>query len=249
MATPPETESLAERLLVLPGGIGSGGGQVCRRVRVRPLTGADEEALFERGATGSARVSGFLSRALESVEGLDGAINEALVSGMHLGDRDYLLLRIRQIELGDAIHQVVRCPGCGQKVDVDFLISELPVRRLTAPEPAYSLTLGGVPARVRLPTGADQEAIETLALTNPVAANTLLFSRVVIEYDGRKPAPDEVRNWSPAVRAELAAWLDGHAPGPDLFLDLACPHCRSDLSYAFDLYGFFLPSAGAGWTD
>jgi hypothetical protein len=44
------------------------------------------------------------------------------------------------------------------------------------------------------------------------------------------------------VRAELAEWLDAHTPGPDLFLDLACPHCKSDMSYAFDLHGFFLPS-------
>src|ERR1044071_728923 len=93
-----EAESLAERALILPGGVFAGDGPARRRVRVRPLSGADEEALFERGALGSARVNAFLARAIERIEGLDGPVNEAFVAGMHLGDRDYLLLRLRQIE-------------------------------------------------------------------------------------------------------------------------------------------------------
>lgn len=236
-------ESLAERSLLLPGGVFNRAGRLCREVRVRALTGADEEVLFERGAAGSARVSGFLARAIEAIDGLDAPIDEALLGEMLLGDRDYLLLRLRQIELGDAMHQVMRCPACAQKVDVDFAISELPVRRLAVPRPAYRIVLAGTPALVRLPTGADQQAVEALALANPSAANTLLFSRVVLEFDDRARSPDEVRDWPPALRAELAVWLDAHAPGPDLFLDLACPHCKSDMSYAFDLHSFFLPSA------
>ena len=193
-------------------------------------------------AAGSARVSAFLARAVAAIDGLDLPIDEALTAGMQLGDRDYLLLRLRQIELGDAIHQVMRCPGCAQRVDVDFAISELPVRRLDALTPAHRITLASKPALVRLPTGADQQAIESLAAANPSAANTLLFSRVVLEFDGRAPSIEDVRGWPPALRAELVAWLDAQAPGPDLFLDLACPHCKSDMSYAFDLQGFFLPS-------
>jgi hypothetical protein len=236
-------ESLRARSLVLPGGLlGKAGHASCRQVQVRALTGADEEALFERGVSGSARVSAFLARAIAAIEGFDAPIDERLVDQMLLGDRDYLLLRLRQIELGDAVHQVMRCPGCGQKVDVDFAISELPVMRLEAPVPAYRITLAGRPALVRLPTGADQQAVEALALANPAAANTLLFSRVVLKWDGHSPTPDEVRAWSPALRAELAGWLDTHAPGPDLFIDIACPHCKSDMSYVFDLQGFFLPS-------
>lgn len=235
-------ESLADRTLVLPGGVLNRAGELCRRVRVRALTGADEEVLFERSATGSERVSAFLARAIAEIDGLGAPIDESLAAQMQLGDRDYLLLRLRQIELGDAIHQVMRCPGCGQKVDVDFAISELPVMRLEAPAPAYRITLAGRPALVRLPTGADQQAVEVLALANAAAANTLLFSRVVLELDGRAPTPGDVRAWSPALRAELAAWLQAHAPGPDLFIDIACPHCKSDMSYVFDLHGFFLPS-------
>jgi len=167
-----------------------------------------------------------------------------------LGDRDLLLLRLRQLDLGDAIHQVARCPHCASKVDVDFLISELPLR--PAPEPGadglHAVHIGQHTLYLRTPTGADQEAVETLALHNPAAANTRLFSRLVQRIEGpggHEGAPDEAatRAWPMARRQALAQWLQSQLPGPDLYLDLACPHCQSDMSYVFDLHGFFLPRA------
>lgn len=241
-------ESLAERWLVLPAGVFGAQGALHRRVRVRELTGADEERLFDRGIlAGSRRVSAFLACAIDAVEGHDGAIDEAFADALQLGDRDYLLLRLRQLDLGDAVHQVMRCPSCRQKVDVDLLISELPVRRLSEPQPAWALRLDAGPepveVLVRLPRGDDQAAIEALALSNPAAANTRLFARLVLDVEGRgAPTEDEVRGWPVARRAQLSAWLEAHAPGPDLFLDLDCPHCHADMSYVFDLPGFFLPS-------
>lgn len=241
-------EALGERRLLLPGGIFGGDGRVHRRVRVRELTGADEERLFDGAqASGARRVSAFLARAIESVEGLDARIDDDFAAGLQLGDRDYLLLRLRQMDLGDAVHQVMRCPACAQKVDVDLLISELPVRRLPEPQPAWRLRLaaGGEEHElsVRLPTGADQEAVEDLALRNPAAANTRLFARLVLDMDGGgAPGEARVRDWPVALRAQLGAWLEAHTPGPDLFLDLACPYCNADMSYAFDLQGFFLTS-------
>jgi hypothetical protein len=242
LGKPQSEESADDSGLVLPGGLLNRAGQLCRRVHVRALNGADEEALFERGMGGSARVSAFLARAVAGIDGIDEPISETLMSEMLLGDRDYLLLRLRQIELGDAVHEVMRCPACAQKVDVDFAISEVEVRPLDVREPAYRITLGGKPALVRLPNGADQQAVEALAFANPAAANTLLFSRVVQEFDGRAVTTDDVRGWSPMLRAELAEWLDAHAGGPDLYVDIVCPHCKSDMSYAFDLQGFFLPN-------
>lgn len=240
-----QDESLAERRLVLPAGVFDAAGHVHRCVRVRELTGADEEALFERGGQpGNAqRVSSFLARAIESVDGLDASMDAEFAAGLQLGDRDYLLLRLRQMDLGDAVHQVMRCPACSNRVDVDLSISELPVRRLTQPQAAYRVQLAGTELLLRLPTGADQAAIETLALANPAAANTRLFARLVLDVDGQG-APDEatVRAWPVALRSQLATWLEAHTPGPDLFLDLTCPHCRADMSYAFDLDAFFLPS-------
>lgn len=241
LAQPPQ-ESLAERRLWLPAGVLDAQGRLQREVRVRELTGADEEVLFERAqASGARRVTAFLARAIASVAGFgDGSIDEAFTARLQLGDRDYLLLRLRQMDLGDAVHQVARCPACAQRVDVDLLISELPVRRLAHTAASYEVPLAGRTLRLRLPDGEDQAAVEQLALANPAAANTRLFARLVQDVDGQgPPGEDEVRAWPSALRAAVAAWLAQHLPGPDLFLELACPHCKADMSYAFDLNAFF----------
>jgi len=241
--------SIAEPL-ELPGGLVHADGRVCRRVRLRELTGADEEVLFARTASGAARVTQFLARSIEAVEGWEAPLSEAQIAQMHLGDRDYLLLRLRQQSLGDAVHQVMRCPACSKRVDVDFNISELPVRRLVDAQTQWRITLLGKDLTLRLPNGADLQAIEALALDNPAAANTKLFARLVQSVDGgAAPSEDAVRAWPLPLRAALSQWLAEHAPGPDLYLELDCPECGADISYTFDLNAFFLPSASAASSN
>jgi hypothetical protein len=109
-------------------------------VIVRQLTGRDEELLADRRYRNAGQqVTEFLAQVLVEIPGLDKPVSKELVAEMLIGDRDYLLLRLRQISLGDEVEQVMRCPAaaCGQKADVEFLISELPVRRLKAVQPLY----------------------------------------------------------------------------------------------------------------
>jgi hypothetical protein len=242
-------ESLAERRLQLPGGVIGADGRCRQLVRVRELTGADEEVLAERAAGGARLVTGFLARVIAEIEGLDRPVDEDLVADMLIGDRDYLLLRLRQIDVGDHVHQVMRCPSaaCRKKVDVDFLVSEIAVARATAVLPSYRVQLGeGATATnvlVRLPSGRDQEAIAPLAASNPAAANTRLFSRVVLRWGDSGPLDEEAARALPLKqRQQLAAFLDRTAPGPDLRIDVQCPLCGADMAYRFDLHGFFLSS-------
>jgi hypothetical protein len=248
--SPQPAESLAERRLELPGGLLGADGRRHRMVRVRELTGADEEVLAESGAGGARMVTRFLARVIVQVEGLQRGVDEDLVADMLVGDRDYLLLRLRQIELGDHVHQVMRCPSpaCGKKVDVDFLVSEIEVRRAAELPASHRVRLGegadAVEVTVRLPTGRDQEAIAGLAPANPAAANTRLFSRAVLKWGERGALDEEAARALPLrQRSQLAAFLERSSPGPDLYLDLQCPMCGADMGATFDLHGFFLPSA------
>lgn len=245
---PPLNESLAERRLQLPGGVFDAGG-VCHQImHLRELTGADEELLCARQVDNGARqVSRFLARVIERIEGLDAPIDESLTGNMLIGDRDYLLLRLRQIEVGDHVHQIMRCPlpACGKKVDVDFLVSEINVARASKLAASYRVALGdaGESALVRLPTGNDQEVIAALALSNPAAANTRLFSRLILQWgDAGALDEEQVRALPFKLRQQLVAFLERTAPGPDLYLDVQCPMCGAAMPYTFDLNAFFLPS-------
>ncbi|HEY2360461.1 MAG TPA: hypothetical protein VGK36_05060 [Candidatus Angelobacter sp.] len=253
-ATAAPGEDWGAGVLELPGGVLDRRGQCFKTVRVRPLTGRDEELLADRRYRNAAQqVSEFLAQVLVEVPGLDKPVSRELVSEMLIGDRDYLLLRLRQISLGDRVEQVMRCPApaCGQKADVEFLISELQVRRVKAIQPLYEIELSE-PLRkddpksghvaLRLPTGHDLEAILDCKDVNPAMANTRLFARIVKKL-GREPLSEAAaRELSLRTRHEITTFLNKITPGPELKIEVQCPHCRADMSYPFDLYGFFLPN-------
>jgi hypothetical protein len=247
----PRVGSGGERTVVLPGGMLDRDGRCYKSVALRELTGADEELLCQRFENGAEQVTAFLARAIARIEGWQAPIDHECVRNMLVGDRDYLLLRLRQAEVGDQVHEVVRCraPACGRKVDVEFLISELPVRHVATVAHRYAVALIGDhgarhEARLRLPTGADVEAIASLIASQPGAANTRLYARILESLQGYEiGSEDRVRALPLRLRSQLAAFVARTAPGPDLLIDIACPHCEADLAYTFDLHAFFLPSA------
>ena len=246
-------EDWARGRLVLPGGVVSETGRY-RVVHVRELTGRDEELLSDRRyQNGVQQVTNLLTQVIENIEGLDEEITKEVVANLLIGDRDYILLRLRQINLGDDVHQVVHCPivGCGKKVDVDFRISELPINRVATlrsryevnfSKPAISDDPSTTKGFLRLPTGKDLKYITDLAELNPARANTRLFSRLLFSL-GRINDVDEelVRRMHILARQELTEFIRARSPGPDLAIDICCPHCGADMSYAFDLESFFLP--------
>ncbi|HKY01864.1 MAG TPA: hypothetical protein VJM53_04870 [Burkholderiales bacterium] len=237
------------RRVSLPGGILHEGKRY-KDVTLRELTGADEEILCGSFVNGAQQVTALLARAIAGVEGCPAPVDIGMTENMLVGDRDYLLLRLRQIEVGDLVHEVVRCrnTACAHKVDVEFLISEIPVRKVD--ELAATLETSLVDeqsktqrARLRFPTGADLDAIAEFLPGNPGAANTRLYARVLDKLEGQSATDEEtVRRLPLRLRAQLATFIANNAPGPDLAVDIACPHCGTDMSYSFDLNAFFLPS-------
>ncbi len=250
----PVEEDWAAGQLVLPGGILDGKGNCLKAVRIRELTGRDEELLADRRYRNAAeQVTDFLAQVIVEVPELDRPVSKDLVAEMLIGDRDYLLLRLRQLSLGDKVEQVMRCPStaCGRKADVEFLISELPVRRVPVVQPWYEFDLSA-PAKpdddkskhivLRLPVGRDLEAVLDCKDVNPALANTRLFARIV-KTVGRSGLDEAgARDLPLRLRSEITELLRGITPGPDLRIEIQCPHCGTDMTYGFDLYSFFLPN-------
>jgi hypothetical protein len=221
---------------------------------VRQLTGHDEEVLADRRYSNAAQqVTEFLAQVLVEVPGLDKPVSKELVAEMLIGDRDYLLLRLRQICLGDMVEQVMRCPvvTCGRKADVELLISELPVRRAKAVQPFYEFELSE-PLRkedprsaqvvLRLPAGRDLEASLDCRDANPALANTKLFARIIKRLGREALSEGMARALPMRARQEIAAFLKKISPGPELKIEIQCPNCGGDMSYPFDLNSFFLPN-------
>jgi hypothetical protein len=210
----------------LPGGFVSGGDYSNARydAEVRELTGADEETISKARNGG---IGKFISTLLVSgtVSVGDQKASAALLSNMLLGDRDMLLLEIRRATYGDDIvWDRYSCPHCGDEFRLTVTLDEIPIRTLDDPaDRVFEVSLRrGRKAFVRLPVGADQEAV--LAIVDRATEseqNTLLISRCivsVVEADGNENAvagnPDFARSLGIVDRKSILDAIEEKQPGP-----------------------------------
>src|SRR5689334_15173628 len=116
----------------LPGGwlldAAPAGSRRFRTAVVRPLTGYEEEWLaMNRGAASATCTSHLLDACIVRMDAED-ALDD-VAGRLLIGDRDYLMLELRRLTLGNRILAVVNCPSCGSKMDVDFDASAIPIER------------------------------------------------------------------------------------------------------------------------
>jgi hypothetical protein len=166
-----------------------------------------------------------------------------------VADRDYLLLRLRQLTFGDRVRAELVCPWaeCGERVSIEFAVSDLPVHEPLERAPAHTVQLSAAAAcggdgevGFRLPCGADQEELSWWAARDEPAALTALLARCVLRIGtAEPPGDDRVRALSPPARAEIEAAMERLAPRVDRVLETRCAECGRTFLAPFDLYRFF----------
>jgi hypothetical protein len=218
--------------VALPGGLILDDRHRLESAVLRPLTGRDEEWLAAHPTTPSAiAVTRILTSCLVRIG--DSKPTEKLVQRLLVGDRDFLILQLRRITLGNEFQVVFPCSKCGNKMDVLFGADAVPVTVRPQTRAEYSIQLGlggkGSAVRFRLPCGADQEAVVRL---EPERAVDLLLDRCILGNDGG--------SLSSAEREAVGEAMEELAPQVDLDLDLACPDCGSRSLAPFDTTTFFL---------
>jgi len=238
----------------LPGGYRDAAGALHREAELAPLCGREEELLVRRGGlSNAAMVTRILSRCVLRIGTLS-PVSEALARELLVADRQYLMLKLREATLGDQLQATVVCPwpDCGRRIDIDFLLSDVPVIALAEPGPAYRLLLSaeaalsdsaGRPQRevvFRLPTGADQELTASLAQHDADQALLQLLSRCITSIgELHHPDPAIIESLSPLARAEIDQAMAAVAPQVDLSLRGICPECGRPFAQPFDLQEFF----------
>jgi hypothetical protein len=239
---------------VLPGGYRDASGTVHREVELAPLSGREEELLAGMQENAAARlITEVLCRCVARIGAVQ-PVTPDVARALLVADRQLLLLRIRELSFGDRCTGTLACPwpGCAAKVDIDFSTHDIPVRAADALTPTYRIELSdaaavvddaGVAHRaviVRLPTGADQEAIGAEVMTNPARALTLLLERCVVGADPPvEDTTDLVQRLSPRARQEIEAALEERAPALDLEMALTCPECGRAFTAPLDITDFF----------
>lgn len=207
--------------MLLPGGIVKDG-ERRRGFGFRPVDGALEAALAEAAEASSmpGAVTAVLAAALAELGGEPAT--EETVRDLAVGDRQFLARQL-SVHLGhDPVWLTAVCRECGESFDFEVRQADLPVKEAGESFP-YAQT-GGL--RLRVPTGADQEAIAGLSDERAVNA---LFERCRIEGEGEMSAAEAaVEEASPEVALAALA---------------ACPACGAGNEVAVDPY-LGLPAHG-----
>jgi hypothetical protein len=226
-----------ESRVVLPGGWLLGdtpAGQRSAAVVVRPLTGHEEEWLANNRDAPSAIAA---TRILDAcvLRGDDGSRPRDMARRMLVGDRDYLMLQLRRLMLGDKIPAIVVCPSCGAKMDVQVDAGQISVEGPTPRDMAGKVELPageaacGRTIRFRLPTGGDQEAVVGMPID---AAADEILARCLLDSDAPALTTEEKTAVIDAIEAQ--------APRVEVELDLQCPECAASFVCPFDTTTFLL---------
>jgi hypothetical protein len=235
----------------LPGGYWDREGTLHRRFELAALTGREEELLAQvPDRPAAALVTEVLARVLRSLGSIS-PVPAQVVRQLLVGDRQFLLLRLRQATFGDRVHAGLVCPwaGCGKRVSVEFSLADVPVFEPGDKGPVYSMTLseaavqdGGAGPAVsfRLPTGVDQEEISGWLARNQAKALTLLLARCITDIGGCVLSGEElVKGLSPLARAEIEERMQQLAPGIDQVMEAGCAECGRTFLVPFDVQRFF----------
>jgi hypothetical protein len=237
-------------IVQLPGGYHTPDGRRHREVELTALRGRSEELLCATDRSPAELATAVLADCLMRVGDLT-PVDEALTRALTVGDRSYLLLRLREATFGPDVALVAHCPwpDCGEKVDVAFRIPDVPVTEQAGPGPVHAVTLSPEAApdaadrvrRFRLPTGADQEEFAPLLDVNPAAALRVLLDACLLP-DDRGDAQAEL---TPQARAEIEAAMAAVAGGPALTMRAGCPRCGRRFDIPFDVPDFFFGEVSA----
>ncbi len=245
-------EDYSRGIFTLPGGIFQNE-ECLREVKVSPLTGRVEEKLGS--APDSLCLASLVTILLANCVERIGKINDItydVIRSLLTGDRDYLVLKLRQMTFGNRIEAILICPNpdCSEKFDIDFNLENVPIKKgiissqvFTTKIPSFKNKKGNKYSNVefRLPNGEDQELLSPIFADDNSSAEDTLFARCINRIDGVKKKDESIaRKLSPIAREEIAKKMEEIAPQVDLKIDVKCPECGNEFSFDFGIAQFFL---------
>jgi hypothetical protein len=159
------------------------------------------------------------------------------LAALSIGQRDALLLSLRELTLGPRLGSFARCPECGERLEFSLDVADL--RAADAGEPVeteQTITAEEYEVHFRLPNSLDLAAV---ARCDDVGiARNLLVQRCVLQArrGAKEVAADTL---SEAVIAALAAQMAACDPLSEMQLDLCCTECGHRWPAILDIVSFF----------
>ena len=243
--------------VTLPIGYTDAEGVVHRQAVLRKMTGREEAILADRRyhRNGGKLVTELLHSCVTRLGELE-PNGRGPFANLYSADRNFLLLKLRSLTFGPELPASYVCPGCGETVELVENLDELPVSQVAEGEAAEDVVIeledgwidtdGSVHTALtlRLPTGADEEAVASQMRENASIGKNALLARCLKSL-GDVPRP-RLEALGPKIMSELTLSdrrmidqaLNDAAPGIDLVRRLDCPSCGKSFSSTLDMSRF-----------
>lgn len=225
-----------------------------QQVRLRLIDDRSEEELLDKidGMPPLERDTALLS---SSVLGADGnPVNPDRIRQLSMGDRQTLLLLLRQLTLGNTMDCLLRCPFCMERMDLQLKVDDLIVLPDADPQAHYEEVLRVGEQRLQvtfsLPTAADVEEAASAARSSPASAAAAMAQRCIKEVttDGERAelrVRIEPEDWPDDLLPAISARLEKLDPQAEIKLELTCPACRKRFDERIDPGGYLFQELAA----
>ena len=196
---------------------------------MRGLTAADLLGVYEQGR----RVGG-ARRALVMLEASGDAPDPGPLASISVGERNSMLMRLREATFGPEVHGVATCPGCGERLEVSFNVGDADRSESGHSNDWRLLEADGFEIRYRLPTASDLVAVE--GLPEGADGRRVLIERCVeVRRVGRRRSASGLPSALIERVGEEIARADPEAIAD---VQLACPSCGQEHAVMFDIAAF-----------
>jgi hypothetical protein len=242
----------------LPIGYRDDAGRVVRQAVLRKMRGHEEALLYDADLVAGRLVTELIAGCLVRLGDVT-AVTAEHVRRLYSADRNYLLLELRRLTLGDRLQAAYVCPRCNAALTVQEDLSTLPVRWLEEDQlledipldlqDGYTDLQGERHTRLvlTLPTGSDEEFVLPMVLKDPLKAQDALMLRCIKQF-GTLPAnaleaygAKILRDLTLGDRLRLQACFNRLTPGVDFLRPMVCDACGASFEGVLDVSSFFVP--------
>lgn len=155
---------------------------------------------------------------------------------LSIGQRDLLLLNLREGIFGKQLTGIAICQSCGEKLEMTFSTDEIRVTNKIEAVEDSSICLDGYEVCFRLPNSWDLADLD--AADDLLKSRGKLLERTILSVsfgDERKPSED----LPASVKDEVIKHMGQLDPQADIRMAVSCPSCGNQWEAIFDIVSFF----------
>lgn len=220
-------------------------------VKVRELTGADEELLARRKSAVD-YFDAVITLGVEQVGSVDlsqkpQSERERMLGTLLVGEREFLFLSVIRATFGNERDITYTCTSCQSELETTLLLDHDIVLvddlGIDPPQTYEYTTSRGEVVVYRLANGADQKMALSKGGATQAEQNTTILTNVIRTVDGVVPLEkrDFVLGMSMKDRRAMVEELDRRQPSLDNELDIDCSLCGEPNKVVVDWGSLFRP--------